>query len=833
MTSITFSSKGMKSMYKWALKRNEALSIVLSVILFFAGPFLCFYIMTTRMFKAGYTNAEEILISSNVLYTLAVMFFTLLSGVKTFSFLHNKRSTDMFCSMPCNRTTMFIAHLLGGITAVGVPYVIGSLCVMGICARKKEDLIMCLIAILSNVLMLVASYLLTALVAYCCGTIIDTIIITLAINGIWAAAVLLWFGILSELIPGMVYESVLNTPVIVLFAPYGFGFAGFLSYMYYGGAPNNVFLISLIMWAIILIAIEFAAVFFLSRKRKSEVSQNGFAAGWLPMAIKAGLSVVAGGVFGVIAAMIAENGYGNMYAYVFWYIVGSLCVFFIFHIIFSRGIKKDLGKSAIVYSATTVASLVLVFCMSYGCGIDTYVPSKANVSSVRVTDYYFYSDSEYRDYVYTSDECIELILEMHKVITEGIRKENEYPYYLGTEYNDSYYTYTEEDVIIEDVYEQADEEVSTATSYQEKNYDKYKYLNAMGFTFKYDLKFGFDVSREYYIAQYSSDCYDIDRLNELAKQFMNTDEFKKNNNKRIFNDECREGRNFVKAEICESYYDEYEGTTQDLGKQTINIDDPDFVQGLCEALQKDILADKDYYPYNSWSRRDYSTSSYFTLSLYMAYDKSIDKEYWYYDDFVRAEENKYGVDYYKFFSIRLKDTYTNTWNYLGMSDKSSVDLADIASYIDDYNSYGGNYVEWVSGLSKAWAGYLCRKYEINYTDWSRQYRSEYDTVIYKIAVELLQDPKYSDQTNDDLVKMTQTVLDGADLFVKLSADEMNNGDKLEFNIGDVLGTDSEKDEGTDTSSESKTESKSESKTESKAESSEPTDTNTAQSSAAA
>ena len=120
MTLTTFSSKQFKPLYAWALKRNKIIALVFAFFLLLFGPVLDLYYLSVDDFT------EELGMISLVIFDMISALFTLISALKTFSFMHNKRSVDLYGALPSNRTTLFISHLLGGITAISLPYLVIS-----------------------------------------------------------------------------------------------------------------------------------------------------------------------------------------------------------------------------------------------------------------------------------------------------------------------------------------------------------------------------------------------------------------------------------------------------------------------------------------------------------------------------------------------------------------------------------------------------------------------------------------------------------------------------------------------------------------------------------
>ena len=668
MTSTTLSSKGycvtqkeFGVLFKWALKRNRVLMIVHTIILAVIGPVFNLYCASI----SG-RNSDEVGAVSLMLFVSLAALFTFISAIKTFSFLHNKRSVDLYGAMPCNRITMFLSHLTAGITSVTVPYVVASVITIGISARLSDAITFGLNSILFTVLMIIASYTFTALMAYCCGTVVDTIIVTFAVNVIWVSAIALYYAFLSELIPGASFDSIITTPILSAFAPYTFGYMGV--YAHY--TDSALMYVGTLIWFIFYTVLVFVATVILANKRKAESSQNGFAVKWLPMFIKAGASVISGALIGYIFAELSSSGMGNMFIYCFWYVLIGAVAFFVLHIIFARGLKGNYLKSIIVYLAATFASIMLVFAMCFGMGIDTYVPNPNSVKSVII---------DYGDISYTDPESIRLVTEIHEVIVEGIRNNYDYPYYFGyyfpDDFTDEYYDTYEESTVLADTYtSDEDKLINLDDSY------KYSYINGFDFSFSYKMKNGTKVVRSYYISSYDTE-YDRDKLNELCKQFISTDEYKKKNAEFLFDENKRNEYGAIESVSINHYSlsDTYDSYNYDANA-TLPTDEK-FLNGLYAALQKDILADKNYIPKSYYDLRFYNElgKGYSKLEV-QAYSKAKNKE---------STQNQVTFSAPTVLSVIVKDSYTNTKKYL---NDNNIVFSDIYSYNGIYNSmFGGDY----------------------------------------------------------------------------------------------------------------------------------------------
>lgn len=730
MTLTTLSSKDFRSLFKWAFKRNRTITILYSIFLAL-GPILDMYVIASQ--SARYNTevfdyateyydslSQDICVVTFVCYAILTALFVLISAIKTFSFLHNKRSVDMFGALPTNRTTLFVSHLCAGVTAISIPYIIASIIVIGITARTSICFSIALTSILSTILMIIASYIFTALMAYCCGTMVDTIISTLGINGIWVATVVMAFGFTESIIPGATLTSVYTSPIISAFAPYAFGVMGIFAftegsgilYSYEEGYDLTFFLSSTI-WSVIYIVGFFILTLFVANKRKAESSQNGFAVKWLPNVIKAGVSVIVGAFIGFIFAENSSSGFGNMYIYTFWYAIMSFVAFAVLHVIFARG-KGKILQSLIVYVATTVVSISLIFGLCYGLGIDTYVPSPESIKAVTIDGY-----------TLKEPENIKLATEIHQVIADGIRNENEYPYYFGSSINNIYdsfshssYIYTEEYGDVEVI--QEDENGLTYEDYDRM----YPYVDPFSFNFTYDRKVGFDAERSYYIS--SSDArygyYDIEKLNSLVQQLVSSEEYKKYHNGILFNEELRERETITTTSIGHYNLSKADNDYYTVGSTFMNTNDS-FINGLYEVLKKDILADKEYIPnyYYSGSFTDILGDSYYIIQI----------------EVVTHENPKYPT--YDSHNFYVKETYTNTLNYLNenfITILPSYDLSNYnsSSYYGDFYSFTdtGNYYfleSIVKSNCGSWASVICNSNDIDYDEWAEDNYNDYEDAL--------------------------------------------------------------------------------------------------------
>lgn len=612
MTStISSTNKNFAKLYKWAFGRNRALMIVFAVLML-VGIAIDIQALITISYAETIDHNDSMGIvgySSILVAQLGAVCFAVISAIHTFNFLHDKRSTDMFGAVPATRSTLYFSHLLGGITAVSIPFTVGSFIVMALTCRTTQYFVTQLGFILMGIVTIAAVYSFTALIAYCCGTTLDSTIITIGANVIYMGVIAIFIAVACSMIPGLSGNNLLvDTPLVTLFAPVGFS-VFFDAYSTMGQMTA--------MWTTVIWSILFTAGMVLlgnhaAKTRKMETAQNEFNIKWLPIVIKAGISVLAGSFAGMTAISGQSSGFSNMFIFSFWYIITGFAAFIILHLVFSRGTKVKLLPSLLAYAGTTAAVLVFLFAMTTGLGIDTYIPAESNISSV-----VFQNDSmEYKE-----PENIKTIMEIHRLVMEGTLEDTSHPYYIGIGH---YY----------------DRSTYYGTDYE----SEYPLTFRTSFDFKYNKKFGFTTERTYYVysGRSSTPKYDYEKIEELLKKLYNSEEYKKLSNPELWKDsELPVSANIdIIGYSPKTEYYSYRGNI-------VLKTDKTFLKGLADALKKDILADQEYYK-NRMSSYEYVDDSRVSVGGQYYY-----LNIGYRDDFTRER-----------ICIPVFESYTNTLNYL-------------------------------------------------------------------------------------------------------------------------------------------------------------------------
>lgn len=456
MTSTISCKKTSKyaSVFGWTLRKSLAIMVVCGVLLFLAFPLIMILARSiTELNYGGAAVRSESIITGvtrgmyGSAFTAIVMLFSIIAGAKSFSYMHTKRSVDMFGALPVNRRTMFFSRMCGAVATVLIPTflvtVVGILCLI-----PYGNAILATVNYLIYItLAVIATIVFMGMLALCCGTTADTIISFIVISLVYPAVVAFCTLLPTSVVPGLVtvnFDVIVYTalcPVVSAFVAFAKGafssvFIGYSSGDDVSSQSFSLDIAHMIYW-IIFIVVCCIVSYFISKKRKAESAQSGFAFRLPQVIIRVLASFIGGGLVGLCFAAVFSSSLNStvvlQYTW-FWVgmLVGSFCANLVLQVLYHRGFK-GFGKSLIYYGATIFASVVLFIVMVTGLmGADTYVPKASDVKSVKFdTDNIYYinsNDSELEEQYIADKNFISDVTNLHKDITTSIKQDGKYPY---------------------------------------------------------------------------------------------------------------------------------------------------------------------------------------------------------------------------------------------------------------------------------------------------------------------------------------------------------------------------------------------------------------------
>ena len=295
---------------------------------------------------------------------------------------------------------------------------------------------------------------------------------------------------------------------------------------------------------------------------------------------------------------------------------------------------------------------------------------------------------------------------------------------------------------------------------------KYPLVDYTNFRFEYTKNIGFTTIRSYSINYTNGGAYDLQKLEQLLEKLYNSEEYKKKNCNVIWNKELRRRYALLGAPTIQYmtytgsistpssddyyYYNNPSYTASDSVTLPATYA---FLDGLCDALAKDILADEKYYVKCAGNNYSDDPSDFFGDS-YLELNASYDRNRLYKDPIVGGYDPDSYVD--DLFAIITSD-YTNTLAYLEKNgipttfDPYSVpptydyptDLIESSDAARNYYfSYGMNGdVNDIEGLANEISSTLlvagCYRAGVeDLMDWEAKHGAEFRRILSEEAVKL-------------------------------------------------------------------------------------------------
>lgn len=456
MTTTTSSSKNTRflSVYRAAVKGQLAFAIVAAILYALLIPLIYFVSMhyqshtiqglTDHVEIAAYYASQNMLCSGIYLaeaqsgFVMAsIIFLSFVLALVQNAYLHSKKNTDFYHSLPVRRTCLLGANFLATMTTVLVPFFAVYLLTMLMqliqygrympsftqyFAFIGVDLLCCVLAA-------AVIYLFVTFIAVNVGTVFDAF----AISGVVGILPLSIYLIGYAVWESMVYGSSLSIDYALLLSPFTFAFQRFVNHPYptQGIQTTGYALTTLHMgvWLVIGAVLFFAAAACYKR-RKSEIAEQTQPSGVLQIVVKCFGAFCGGALFFAIFAG------GGIVAWILSILAGSVLIGIIAELILSRGFRS-LRKNIKWLLLAGVLCIVMVI----GAHVDltgyaARVPAPESVQSVDISyrgrlsqlspdtqswwyGSYSYSPPETHPTTLTDPESIAILTQAHRQAVEN------------------------------------------------------------------------------------------------------------------------------------------------------------------------------------------------------------------------------------------------------------------------------------------------------------------------------------------------------------------------------------------------------------------------------
>lgn len=321
----------------------------------------------TGIANSGIGEIELFQYSSASLVYLISIVFTIIYTVRIYSYLHNKRKADLYGSLPIGRATLFIAKSVSAYLMSIIPaiFFLSLISIISVCSGHS---------VVSEVTKLfpeicmgtLASISFFGLIAVCCGTMLNSVLMFIAVCVAYPLSAIFIKGTVVGCFDGF-YVGIFKDSVI-------------MNALNPLAAYDGINVIYWLIFSVVCIALGA----FLAKKRKAERAQSAFAFHLPCYIIKVLVSFLAGMFLGVLFGSM--NVFGGYAGFVFGFILASVPVYIIVHLILYRGFSK-LIKTSIPLGALIIVSCVgVALCCFDAFGYNSYVPKTQDIKSAGFYD---------------------------------------------------------------------------------------------------------------------------------------------------------------------------------------------------------------------------------------------------------------------------------------------------------------------------------------------------------------------------------------------------------------------------------------------------------------
>ena len=365
--SFSNKTKQIRSFILWEAKTNAP--IMLTYLILLAVALIIPIILQITFFISPNGATDIYLAISQYLIFAISTIFTLVFTVKQFSYLHNKRKLDMYCSMPASRATQLISKQISCFLFTVVPAVISLLIVL-LCYAifnfniESNGILQLFPQVIIGAIACITAY---GLVAICCGTTANTILMFLAISICYPLAINFIDSTIKTFFYGCASTFSSLGIIKILLCPLD--------------AFNGNHIIYWLIFSVICIAVSVLLI----KNRKNDKAQSAFIFTYPCHVVKILVSFVGGMFLGYIPATLSAFDFPFI-GFTVGFLIGSLAVYVIAHIILYKGIH-EMGKSMITYAVMFAVVIGAISLFNFDVfGYNRAVPEKSEIKSAGIID---------------------------------------------------------------------------------------------------------------------------------------------------------------------------------------------------------------------------------------------------------------------------------------------------------------------------------------------------------------------------------------------------------------------------------------------------------------
>lgn len=376
------------------------------------------------------------------------LLMVLILSVLTFQYMHQKRSVDLFHSLPINRSALLGGRILSCLIALLIPLAVNfalTLVVAAVYQVAFSEFIGFFLTSLGWVfLMACASFFFCTFMAVCSGTTFDMVISIVVVNITYPIMIILGRATAGMIVPGLNVDIDFQAIAYTALSPF---VATYLPLVYGSLEAETFSSTTFLIWWLILSIVMVISALYLYRSRKSECAESNYA---FPIP-KTLIRFVATTAAGLAGALIFHSTFASTTSFFVGLFVASIIAHIIAEAVYGRGFK-GLKRSFAYYGVFLVAFAAFYgVCVTGVFGYDTKIPKAENVSYVEThlnnvgnnypsNGFSIMNEKGNRQIAWVPQtvkgpENIKNVLSLHTLLIDEIRAKG-YPYRI----QDSYYT---------------------------------------------------------------------------------------------------------------------------------------------------------------------------------------------------------------------------------------------------------------------------------------------------------------------------------------------------------------------------------------------------------
>ncbi|MEG2173874.1 MAG: hypothetical protein RR135_00125 [Oscillospiraceae bacterium] len=424
--------------YRNALHRFRAAGLFYGVLGFVFLPlqYLLTLLEDTERMGYGLVGVAECYNGfSAVFFTALSLIVPLVMACNLYGYMHNRRSVDVYHALPLTRAELYVAQAAAGITLLWGSLLInfGILAVASLAVPTAATGGILIEMVCWMVVTLVV-FAITVFAAVQVGTLFDTVVFSLVLNGSLAAVYLLFVMLADGFLAG--WADVFAVEMAYRLSPVSL-MVGRLVLSPDDAqwiAENNI---AMLLWALAGIVLLIVGCWLYGR-RASEQAERVGNLGPLQIYVRAVGTLLAGNLLGVMFCGILNIQ--SRIALLFCIGIGSVIAYFVGDVVLTRS-ARSLPKALPAAVTTSLLVCLAVGGMLFGgFGFETRVPDPDQVQSVLLEDYRGGSpEGPACNVVLESPEGIALITGLHRTQVSRLRNEQEPYYRYGTSIEMTYH----------------------------------------------------------------------------------------------------------------------------------------------------------------------------------------------------------------------------------------------------------------------------------------------------------------------------------------------------------------------------------------------------------